>query len=118
MLGGEAGKIHGKNRVKFRTSAKEFLLCAIYWYIVRVWTSRLLVLSLLLCLSHVGMRHLLARVTTTLPLCLPGNSTFYALSSYINQAVMLDRSRGCEASTGWVWGLLSRHWCGQVEGEA
>jgi len=30
------------------------------------------------------------------------------LSSYINQtAVMLDDSRGCEASTGWVWGLLS-----------
>jgi len=30
------------------------------------------------------------------------------LSSYINQtAVMFDDSRGREASTGWVWGLLS-----------
>ena len=25
----------------------------------------------------------------------------------IHTAVMLDDSRGCEASTGWVWGLLS-----------
>ena len=62
---------------------------------------------------------LLARVTTILPLCLPGNSTFYALSAYINQrAVTFDESRGREASTGWVSGLLSGHSCGQVEGEA
>ena len=51
---------------------------------------------------------LLARVTTILPLCFPGNSTFYTLSVYINQtAVMLDKGRGREASTGWVRGLLS-----------
>ena len=30
------------------------------------------------------------------------------LLAYINQtAVMLDESRGCEASTGWVWELLA-----------
>jgi len=30
------------------------------------------------------------------------------LLTYISQtAVMFDDSRGCEASTGWVWGLLS-----------
>jgi len=41
------------------------------------------------------------------------------LSAYINQTdVMLDESRGREASTGWVWGLLSGHACEQVEGEA
>jgi len=40
------------------------------------------------------------------------------LSACINQtAVMLEEIRGCEASTGWVWGLLSGHWCEQVEGE-
>jgi len=61
---------------------------------------------------------LLARVTTILPLCLPGNSTFNALSACINQtAVMLDESRGREASTGWIRGLLSGHSCEQVEAE-
>jgi len=40
------------------------------------------------------------------------------LSAYNSHtAVMLDDSRGREASTGWVWGLLSGHWCEQVEGE-
>jgi len=40
------------------------------------------------------------------------------LSAHINQtAVMLDESRGREASTGWVWGLLSGHSCELVEGE-
>jgi len=40
------------------------------------------------------------------------------LSAYINQtAVMLDESRGREASTGWVWGLLSEYACEQVEVE-
>ena len=40
------------------------------------------------------------------------------LSTYINQtAVMFDESKGREASTGWVWGLLSGHWCEEVEGE-
>jgi len=40
------------------------------------------------------------------------------LSAYINQtAVMFDESRGREASTGWVWGLLSGHSFGEVEGE-
>jgi len=40
------------------------------------------------------------------------------LSAYINQtAVMFDESRGREASTGWVWELLSGHSCEQVEGE-
>jgi len=62
---------------------------------------------------------LLAKVTNILPLCLPGKSTFYALSAYINQTgVMLDENRGCGASTGWVWGLLSGHSCEEVEGEA
>jgi len=41
------------------------------------------------------------------------------LSPHISQAaVELDESRGCEASTCWVWGLLSGHWRQQVEGEA
>jgi len=41
------------------------------------------------------------------------------LSAYINRtAVMLDKSRGREASTGWVWGLLNGQWGEQVEGEA
>jgi len=65
-----------------------------------------------------GCGMLVARVTTILQRCLPGNSTFYAPFGYINQtAVMLDKRRGCEASTGWVWGLLNGHWCEQVEGE-
>jgi len=33
-------------------------------------------------------------------------------------AVELEESRGREASTGWVRGLLSRHLCEEVEGEA
>jgi len=41
------------------------------------------------------------------------------LSAYINQtAVMLEESRGREASIGWVWGLLSGQWGEQVEVEA
>ena len=40
------------------------------------------------------------------------------LSAYINQtAVMLDYSRGREANTGRVRGLLSGHSCEQVEAE-
>jgi len=47
MLGGETGKKGEKNKVKFRNSSKKgFLSCAINWYIVRMWTARLLVLSL------------------------------------------------------------------------
>ena len=50
---------------------------------------------------------LLARVTTTVPLCLQRTVHSMPLSAYINQAVvMLVESRGREASTGWVWGLL------------
>jgi len=49
-----------------------------------------------------------ATVTTILPRCLPGNSTFYTLSAYINQpAVMLDKGSGREASTGWVGDFLA-----------
>ena len=60
----------------------------------------------------------LAIVTTILPLCLPGNSTFYAPFDISQQtAVMLDESRGREASTGWVWGLLSGHSREEGEGE-
>ena len=33
----ERQKISGKNKVKLRASSKRILLCAIYWYIVRVW---------------------------------------------------------------------------------
>ena len=36
---------------------KEFRLCTVHRYIVRVWTARLLVLNLWLCLSREGMRH-------------------------------------------------------------
>jgi len=39
------------------------------------------------------------------------------LSAYINQTAV-EESRGREASTGWVWGLLSGQWGEQVEGEA
>jgi len=47
---------------------------------------------------------LLAIVATILLLCLSGNSTFYAPFGMHHQtAVMLDDSRGREASTGWVW---------------
>ena len=61
---------------------------------------------------------LLARVTTILPRYLPGNSTFYAPFGMHQTTVGFEESRGCEASAGWVWGLLSGHWCEQVEGEA
>ena len=40
MLGGEISKII------WEELSKEIRLCAVYWYSVRVWTSRLLVLSL------------------------------------------------------------------------
>jgi len=41
------------------------------------------------------------------------------LSACISQTtVKLDESRGREANTGWVWGLLSGQWGEQVEGEA
>jgi len=47
---------------------------------------------------------LLARVTTILPLYLSVNSTFYApFGMHQQTAVMLEESRGGEASTGWVW---------------
>jgi len=37
-----------------------------------------------------------------------GTVHYVPLSAYINPtAVMLDEWRGCEASTGWVLGLLS-----------
>jgi hypothetical protein len=40
-------KIRGKNKVKIRTSSKRIsFVCSVIWYIVRVWTSRLRVLSL------------------------------------------------------------------------
>jgi len=46
MPGGVTGKkIHEKNKLKFSNSSKRISLVAIYWYIVRVWTERLLVLS-------------------------------------------------------------------------
>jgi len=40
------------------------------------------------------------------------------LSAYISHTAVMLESRGREASTDWVWGLLSGHWCKQVEGEA
>jgi len=46
----------------------------------------------------------LAWVTTILPLYFPGTVHSVPFSAYSNQsAVVLDKSRGCEASTGWVW---------------
>ena len=61
---------------------------------------------------------LLARFTTIVPLCLSGNRTFYTpFGIHYQTAVMLD-SRGCEASRGWVRGLLSGHLCEEVEGGA
>ena len=54
-------EIRGKNNVRFGLRAKEFRLCTVQYstvqYIVRVWTARLLVLRLWLCLSREGMRH-------------------------------------------------------------
>jgi len=41
------------------------------------------------------------------------------LSACISQTtVTFDESRGREANTGWVWGLLGGNWCEKVEGEA
>ena len=63
---------------------------------------------------------LLARVTTIVPHCLPGNRTTYTpFSAYITQtAVMPDDSRGRETGTGWARGLLSGHACEEGEGGA
>jgi len=63
---------------------------------------------------------LTAMVTTILPLCLTGNSTFYApFGIHQSQtAFKLEESRRREARTGWVWGLLSGNLSEQVEGEA
>ena len=61
---------------------------------------------------------LLAVVTWTLPLYVPGNCTFCALSAHSNQpTVMLDNSRGCGVNTGWVWGLLSGHSVSGLKGK-
>ena len=50
---------------------------------------------------------LLARVTTILPRYFPGTVHSMPLSVCISHtAVKLEKSRGCEASTGWVWGLF------------
>jgi len=47
MLGGETSKItFGRINYNLGPGAKEFRLCTIYWYSVRVRTSRLSVLSL------------------------------------------------------------------------
>ena len=48
MLSGERGKItFGRNENKSRaSSSKNYILCTKYWYIGRVRTSRLLLLSL------------------------------------------------------------------------
>ena len=60
-------KVHDKNKVKFGTYSKRIsfvcctlvrcvlytgTLCAVHWYVAKMWASRLLVLSLLPCLSH------------------------------------------------------------------
>jgi hypothetical protein len=51
-------KVHEKNKVKiWGLTVKEFLLCAVHWYVVKVWASRLLVLSSWRHLSREGMRH-------------------------------------------------------------
>ena len=61
---------------------------------------------------------LLAVVTWTLPLYVPGNCTFCALSAHSNQpTVTHDVSRGCEVSTDWVWGLLSGHCVSRLKGK-
>ena len=61
---------------------------------------------------------LLAGVATIVPLCLSANRTFFTPFGIHHQtAVMLD-SRGREASTGCVRGLLSGHSCEEAEGGA
>jgi len=51
-------KLRGTNKVKLRTSSKiiSLVYSTIYWYIMRVWIARFLVLCLGLCLSREGMR--------------------------------------------------------------
>jgi len=57
MLGGETGKSTRQEQSKnLGLTVKGFLLCAVNWYVVKVWASRLLVLSLWPCLSREGMR--------------------------------------------------------------
>ena len=60
---------------------------------------------------------LLARVTTIVPLCLPGNRTFYTHFQHTSiRQLLCVIDRGREASTGWIRGLLSGHSCEEVEG--
>jgi hypothetical protein len=49
-------KVRDKNKVKFGTYSKRISLCAVHWYVAKLWASRLLVLSLWTCLLRGGMR--------------------------------------------------------------
>jgi len=56
MLGGETGKSTWQEQSKnLGLAVKWFLLCAVHRYVVKMWSSRLLVLSSWPCLSPEGM---------------------------------------------------------------
>ena len=113
-------KFRAKNKVKFRTSSKRIYF--VFDILVHCEGVDFKVTCFKFMTVFITRRDaacfLSARVTTILPLCLLWNSTFYAPFGMHQTAAMLDETRGREASTGWVWGLLSWHSCREVEGEA
>jgi len=108
-----------KNKIKFGTYSKRIFSYVLYASTLQTWASRLLVLSSWPCLSCEGMRcAFLLGLQRYCHFISQGTVHSVPLSAYSNQsAVMLEESRGCEATTGWVWWLLSWRSCGQVEGK-
>jgi len=83
---------------------KEFRLCTVHWYIVSVWTLRLLVLISWMCLSREGTRLAFSYGYNDTAALSPWEQ--YILRPFRHASVIQLwklRNRGCEASTGCVW---------------
>ena len=111
-------KIREKNKEKFRTSSKRIsLVCNILVHCEGVDCKVTGIKVMTVFITRWDAACFQLRLQLYCRFVSLGRVHSMPLSAYINQtAVMLDKSRGCEASTVWVWGLLCGHACEGVEG--